>query len=202
MADDADEAPPRLAFLFTQRLADVGQHDEIVRLAALPEPPPPDLPSPGRPGKLDVVARGIAMQRVGSRPRSAACRPDMSSKPLAEQTLAVAVHQHQPALAVEREDRDVDLGHHRVQQRRRFLGAEPLRAQRVRQAVDLPHDDAEGVGVHREPGPNGEVAFAQGREQVRDGLERTDEPIADRHGHRRPSRRRRSRPPSAGRAAE
>ena len=97
-----------------------------------------------------------------------------------EQPLAVAVDEHQPPFAVEGEDRDVDLGHDRAQQRRGFLRAEPLAAQRLGQRVDLEHHLPERVVGDGAAGADREVVFAQGGEQIRDRLQWPDDPIAQR----------------------
>ena len=104
----------------------------------------------------------------------------------AEQPGAIAVHEHQPLVAVEGEDGDVDLGHHGVQERRRFLRAEPLAAQRVGQRVDLEHHVLERIGAAAGPRADREVAFAQRRQQVGDGLQRPRHVAARQHGQAEP----------------
>jgi hypothetical protein len=47
MSDHADQTLPGLTFLFAQRQTDIGQHDQVVRFAALPEAAAPDLPAAG-----------------------------------------------------------------------------------------------------------------------------------------------------------
>ena len=66
---------------------------------------------------------------------------------VAEQAFAVAVDQHQPVPVVEGEDGDVEFRHHRAQQRRRLLCAQPLRAQGVGQRIHLQHYVPQGI-VH------------------------------------------------------
>jgi hypothetical protein len=98
-----------------------------------------------------------------------------------EQVLTVAVHESELPVAIEREDRYIDLCHDCMQQRRRFLSSKPLGPERVRERVDLHHHGAEGVVGVRVPGPDREVAFAKGCKEVRDGLQGTDEAVAEHH---------------------
>ena len=133
MADDANQPLPRLTLLFAQRLTDVGQHEHLVRLAALPELPPSDLPSPGSAGKADVLNAGVGAERR-HQPELLGGPSDERVGPLRQQPLAVPVDQDETLVVVEREDGDVDFRHHRPQQRRRLLRIEPLRAHAYRRA--------------------------------------------------------------------
>ena len=91
---------------------------------------------------------------------------------LREQPLAGAVHEPQRLRAVEGEDRDVDLHHHRAQQRAGLERAEALLVQRRREHVHLEHDFAERVVAARAARADREVALAQRGEQVRQRLQR------------------------------
>ena len=57
-------------------------------------------------------------------------------------------------------------------------GAEPLRLQRVAQAVDLEQRERERVVGHRAARAKGEVALAQRGEHVGQRLEGPDDPLA------------------------
>ena len=85
-------------------------------------------------------------------------------------------------LLVEREDRDVDLRHHLAEQRRRFERVEALVAQRLDQRVDLDHHLAERIAAARAARADGEVPFAERGEQVRQGLQRQDDALAQGEG--------------------
>ena len=63
----------------------------------------------------------------------------------AHQPLAGAVDDAQPLLRIEGEHRDVDLLHHRAQQRRGLDGAEALLVQRLGERVDLDQRGAERI---------------------------------------------------------
>ena len=66
VADDADQPLPGLALLFAQRLAQVGEHQQLVRPAALAELAAADLPAADAAGKRRVDdARRFAGQAVG-----------------------------------------------------------------------------------------------------------------------------------------
>ncbi|MGE3343786.1 MAG: hypothetical protein AB7L71_10145 [Vicinamibacterales bacterium] len=90
---------------------------------------------------------------------------------LPEQTFAVAIAQNQPLLIVERQDGDIDLRHYGTKQRRRFLCAQALVAECVRQRVDFHHHGPERLAFTGGTGADGEVALTKGREQVGDGLQ-------------------------------
>ena len=65
VADDANQPLPGLALLFAQRLAQVGEHQQLVRPAALAERAAPDLPAADAAGKRGVDdARRVAGQAV------------------------------------------------------------------------------------------------------------------------------------------
>ena len=103
-----------------------------------------------------------------------------------EQTLAEAVDEHETPIAVERENRDVDFRHHRAKEHGGFLRAEALTAQRLRQRIHLEHHLPEGVVGDRAAGANREVILAKSRQEIRDGLQRPDDPIAQRHRDAQP----------------
>src|SRR6266545_6712341 len=115
VTDHPYETLPGLALLFAQRLADVGQHEQLVWFSALPERSLPDFPPARSSGKVDVAhARSRACFRLESEFR---CPPpdDFGCWP-AEQMLAIPVYERELAMAIEREDCHVDLRHHGVQQ--------------------------------------------------------------------------------------
>ena len=55
-------------------------------------------------------------------------------------------------------------------------------AQRFDERVDLDHHLAERIAASRAARPDREVAFAEGSEEVRQGLERQHDPFAEREG--------------------
>ena len=81
VADDADQSLPGLALLVAQRAADVGEHEQLMRTALLPERRAAHLPAAGRAGKrhvLDARRRALearASTRVRRRSGRAAVRP-------------------------------------------------------------------------------------------------------------------------------
>ncbi len=106
-----------------------------------------------------------------------------------QQALAGAIHQPKPAIGIEREHGDRDFLHHRPQDRRGLERAEPLLAQRVGQRVHLDQDFAERVVLALPAGADGEVFLTQGREQIRERLERIDDAVAERCRDAPPERR-------------
>ena len=88
---------------------------------------------------------------------------------------------------------DVDLLHHRAQQRGRLERAEPLRAQRRRRACSTSRSaSAERVVGARAARADREVALAQRGEQVRQRLQRPHDALAQRERDARATRRRRA----------
>jgi hypothetical protein len=150
VGEDADEALPGGALLLAQGAADVREHEQMVREPALPEARPPELVAPGLAGAPGAGPPGAAGEdRLdGARrlPAQAPGEPELGGGAaeealggLGEEALAAAVDEHEPVLgrAVEGEHRDVDLRHHRAQQRRRLHRAEPLAAERLAEVVEL-----------------------------------------------------------------
>ncbi len=66
VAEDAHQPLPGLAFLFAQRAADVGEHEELVGEAALSEARAPDFPAAGAAGEGEFrhAGRGAVEARV------------------------------------------------------------------------------------------------------------------------------------------
>src|SRR5208283_1938910 len=198
VAQDADEALPRLHLLLAQGPADVAEHQELVRPPVLAERPSPHAPAPVGAGGLgraqDTV--GLPLQAVGEAdlPRAP---PDEALTRLAEQALAGGVDEAQPRVRVEREDGDIDLLHHGGEERSGLKGPAPLRLEDVAQPVDLGQDVAQGVAHPGSPRAEREVALAQRKEEVGHGLQgahdalprggREPEPAPDYHqGHGAP----------------
>ncbi len=179
MADDANQTPPRLPLLLAQRLAEVGERAELVRRSALPELGAADLPAADAAREAEVLNRRRAAERV-LEPELVGEAADQVRSFASEQPLAEAVDEHETPFAVEREDRDVDLGHDRAQQHRGFLRAEPLAAERLGQRVDLEHHLPERVVRDGAAGADREVVFTQGCQEIRDRLQRPDDSIAQR----------------------
>ena len=197
VADDADEPLPRLALLLAQRPADVGDDEQLVPLPAEAERRASHVPAAGAARQIErhdaarLAEPGVEAERVG---RVA----EQLLGGAAEQALARAVHELQASLRIEREDGDVDLLHHRAQQRRRLHGAQPLLVQRLGQGVDLGHHVAERIAGHGAAAANREVVLAQRRHQVGQRLQRRHDVLAQRRQRARRGRRRAAARPSTG----
>ena len=98
----------------------------------------------------------------------------------AQQALAGAVHELQPLTLVEGEDGDVDLHHHLAQQGRGFERVEALTAKRIGQDVHFEHHIVERIAAARAARADREITLAQRRQQVRRGLQRSDDARAKR----------------------
>ena len=94
-----------------------------------------------------------------------------------EQPLAGAIHQPQAAVGVEGEDGDVNLLDDFAQQRRGFERPQPLFAERRLQGVRLAKDFAERVVGSSAAGADREIAFAEGREEIRERAQGEDDAV-------------------------
>ena len=137
VAEHAYQAMPGFALLLPERDIDIAQHDERVRQPALPERAAPHLPLAAAAGKSNVHHSGSAAVETRREADVVGRAPHQLLDGTPEQPLAGAIDQPQLVLIVEREDGDIDLAHHRPQQRRRLERAQPLVAQRVGKGVDL-----------------------------------------------------------------
>ncbi len=176
--DDANQALPRLPFFLAQRLAQIGEHQQLVRPAALAEQASPDFPPAHATGKRGgddarrLAAQALVEIELGGAP------PEEPFRRLTQESRAGAVHELELVFLVEGEDRDVDLRHHFPQEGRGLERVEPLMAQRFDQGVDLDHDLAERVTAARAAGAYREVPLAERGQQVRERLQRQHHPLA------------------------
>ena len=180
MADDANEPLPGLTLLFAQRLAQVGEHEQLVRETALPERAAPDFPPADAAGKGGVDhARRLTGQAIL---QADLVRPtaEQALGALAEEPGAGPVDELQLLVLVEGEDGDVDFRHDFSQQRGRLERVEALMPQRFDQRVDLDQDFAERIAAARAPGANGEVSFTERGEQIGERLQGQDDAFAQR----------------------
>ena len=189
MADHADQPLPRLALLFAQRPADVGEHQQVVLLAAEPEGRAAHLPPADAAGHRQVDDPRRRAEPVGDAELDGRA-PEELLGGAAEQPLAGAVDEPQALCRVEGEHGDVDLLHHGPQQRGGLDRAEPLLVQRLGQRVDLGHDVAERVAGRHRPAADREVVLAHRGDQVGQRLQRRDDVHAQRHQAARRRRRR------------
>ena len=111
------------------------------RTSHRPEPPGKRHFFDARRRALEATAEAECAGRTAEQQLGALC----------EQPFAGAVHQTQPLRAVEREHGDVDLDHHRLEQRARLERAEALVVQRRGEDVDFHHHGAEWIVAWRTP---------------------------------------------------
>ena len=139
VAHHPDQPLPGRQLLGPQRPADVGEHQQRVRPARLPEGAAAQLPAVRCPaGRASDSVRAGSPSRHSARPSSvgAAAHRAASPAPRAERSPARLTSRRR-ALVVEGEDRHVDLAQHLAQQRGRLHVVEPLLAQRLGELVEL-----------------------------------------------------------------
>ena len=97
---------------------------------------------------------------------------------------------------IERKYRDIDLFHYTPQQRRGFEGAKSLPAQVLAQGVQFEEKETHRIVGVRPTDPQGEIAFPQRGQHVRDRLQRAHDvlPQSDRERKPSPDRQDRQRP--------
>lgn len=165
MAKHAYEPLPRLSLLVAQGTRQVGHDDELMGKSALPKGAATDLDAPLRPGAFAAGKEGIddaarlAFKKC-LQPQLGRRTTDHALRRLPNESLTGAVDQTQRTILVERENGDVDLLHHLLQERDRFEGAVSLVPQRLAERVDLMHRLPECVVEAAAAGTNRVVALA------------------------------------------
>ena len=187
VADDANQALPRLTLLVAQRLADVGHDEQLERDAALSEMAACGPPSGRcRPGMCR--RRSMARRRRGNptSPSSSAVRPSSRSIGRASSRSPARFARRSRRSGSNEKTATGNLLHHRAQQRGRFERSEALLAKRFGQRVHLDQHLAERVVFTLTARADREVLLTQRREQVRQRLQRVDDAIAQRRRHAPP----------------
>ena len=193
MAEDPDEALPGLPLLLAQGAADVGEDEQAVGEPSLSEGAAPGLEAarPARQGEVEHArlarrVRGLRRpQRLPEAQLLGAPAEELLGRPV-EQPLPRAVHQAQAPLVVEREHRHVDLLHDLAEEGGGLQGAQTLLAQGLRERVHLQHGLGERIVALGPPGPEREVLLAERGQQVREGLQGTDDVLLHREGEGQP----------------
>jgi len=159
---------------------DVGEHQELnaggrpagTSCAALPN-------APIRRERRRSSMRGDWPTRHACRPSSSGGAAEQLLRRLREQPLAGAVHEPQCVRAVEREDGDVDLHHHRPQERTGLERAEPLVVQRRCEHVHFEHDRAERIVAARAAARESRSRFRGARPAGSTASAAQDDTVAD-----------------------
>jgi hypothetical protein len=170
---------PGFALLLPQRHVDVAQDDQRVRQTALPEGPAAYLPLAAAAGKRDVQHARRAPLETRGEADVLRGPPQQLLDRTAEQPFPGTIHQPQLVLIVEGEHRNVDLTHHRPQQCGCLERPQAFVAQRVGQRIDLEQRLAERIVAPRATRPKREIALSQRLEQIRHGLQRKHDAMAN-----------------------
>src|SRR5205807_6100571 len=174
VSEHTHDALPSFQFFLAKRLAQVRDDEELVRHAALAE-----TAAAHAPAAQDSAVAGKRLRKRVRRAAVAHAQAVVEAQLLRraqqralqrerEQTLARAVDETEPAFGVEGEDGNVNLRHHRAQQRRRFQSADAVLAHRLAERVYLAHDLAQRVEAPTAARAETVVALAQRGEKVRD----------------------------------
>jgi hypothetical protein len=178
VAEHADEALPGEEFLFAERAAEVGDDDEVMRAAAFAKLAAAHTPAAGAAGERDVEqARGFAGEAIGE-PEVGGRAAEDALGGLVEEELRGVVGEAELVGGVEGENRDVDFLHHGAEEGGGFEGVEALVLKRAAEGVDLPHNVAEGFVAAGAAGAHGEIALAEGGEEVGHRLQRAHDAVA------------------------
>ncbi len=119
----------------------------------------------------------------------------------AQQAFTGAIDQPQLVIVVEREDGQVNLLHHGPQQGIGFQGSQALLPEDFAERIDFSHHFSHGIVASRSAGAQGEVFFAQGRQEIRKCLQRKNNAMPQREGKAKPERKneKSQRPDGSGR---
>src|SRR6185503_9042018 len=148
-----------------------------MRLASLPERSATNLPTPCATWKSNVVHVRVS-RPVEFQAKLVCTFADDVVLGTTDQVFAEAIDQCELSPRIEGEDRDVDLGHYRTEERCRFLRANPLRVKSARQRVDLEHHHPERIAFASIPRTNGKIAFSKSSEKIRNGLKPSNDAIS------------------------
>ena len=121
----------------------------------------------------------VAVEVQSQPPRVQSTRLEEQGKRDPEELPGGAIRQHRPAAAVEGEHRHLDLVHHAPQERARFQRPHALGVQGIREVVDLEEQLAQGIASPGAAPADGEILLAERREQVRRGLQRAQDALAE-----------------------
>ena len=180
MADDPNQALPRLPLFFAQRLAQVREHEQFVRASSLPERTASNLPASDASRKRRIDdARGFTREAILEADIFRATA-EQSLGRLAQEPRAGAVDELELLVMIEREHRNLDLRHHFAQQRGGFECVEALVPQSLDQRVHLDHHLPKRVAAARAARADGKVSLAERGEQVRQRLKGKDDAFAQR----------------------
>jgi hypothetical protein len=145
MREHADDALPGLLLFFAQRSREVGEDEELMRLAVAAERRPPQLEASALRAERPIEqARGLAFQALVET-QLARLVADQIRRALADQPFCGWIREHEHFVHVEGEHRNVDRAHHALEKRRRFDRLGPLALQGVAKRVDLVHDEIDGA---------------------------------------------------------
>ena len=200
MGKHPDDALPGLALLFVQCTAQVRERDQPERIPFLADDAASEFP-PARPaGKRQLHGARRSAGQLAGETQLLRCPAPEAVRRLPEQSLAGAIDDAQHALRVEGQHHDVDLLQDLAERLRGLDGPEPLLLQDLLERVDLEVRQRDGVPGITHSGPDREVPLTEGREHVRDGLERPERMVLRRGAEPEPGgdQRQRQRPPHCG----
>src|SRR5437667_4533349 len=112
-----------------------------------------------------------------------------AKKPLGgarQEALAGAIDQAQLAFGIEGENGDINLLHHRAEERGGFERSEALLAKGLTQRVYLAHHLSQSIVVTRPARTNRKILFAQRRQKIGERLQRKDDAMTQRHSEAEP----------------
>ena len=141
---------------------------------------------PVPPGKAMFRTRGALPSRHAARLMSSAVRHISCSTGRPSSRSPARFTSRKLPLIVERKHRDIDLAHHRPEQRGRLERTQTLVTQRVGQRIDLEQRLAERIVAGGAARTEREVALAQCLEQVGHGLQGEHDAVPQRGRGQRP----------------
>ena len=186
VADDADETTPGEAFFFAEGGADVGEHDERVRDAALAEGGAADHPALGLAGvgaagarktgagELELDGGFAGLVEKAGEVEVGDGFAEVARGEEGEDALGSGIEEAEACVLIEGEDGGVHFGDDAAEEGDSFERADALGLEGVSEGVDFEGKLADGVVAIGATRAEGVVLLAEGGNDVGEGLDGAD----------------------------
>jgi len=127
----ANQSPPGLALFVAQRTAQISEHQQLMRQAALSKRAAAHAPSSGTAGKAQLHGLSRLSFKTRSEAELGSGKTEKALRRAVQQAFTGPIDEPQLVFIIECEDRHVDFFHHRAQKPSGFEGAQTLFAERL-----------------------------------------------------------------------
>src|SRR5712692_10293868 len=181
MAEDADQPLPGLAFFFPQSAAQITQHDQVVRKAALTKRAAAQSPTANATRKTQFHGAGRFSFDAASEAEFGCGETEKPFGRTSQEAFSGAINEFQGVRVVKGKDGNVNFFDDGAQKRRSFQGAQALFAQGLAQCVHFDHDFAEGVVAAGTASADGKIFFTHGGKQIGKSLQGKNDAMPQRN---------------------